>query len=137
MVHPRVSIKKSLNSFNKMKKQRAQSHAVCEIKKCRRSTQRYVSRLPYKHLLKEFASELKSLSSEDDVNNNNEPLFTMLHNASQAHLSGIFEGFDFVCQSVKNKVRFVFFSSYITFNFIFKNQDSKSHFLFRREPTSC
>ena len=111
MVPPRVSIKKSLNSFKKIKKQRAQSHAVREIKKCRRITQRYVSRLPYKNLLKEFAPELKSLSSEDDVNNNNnEPLFTMLHNASQAHLAGIFEGFDFVCQSVKKKVTFAFSS---------------------------
>ena len=137
MVPPRVSIKKSLNSFNKMKKERAQSHAVREIKKCRRNTQRFVSRLPYKHLFKEFAPELKSLSSEDEVNNNNEPLFTMLHNASQAHLAGIFEGYDIVCQSVKQKVRFVFFSYHTLYiNLIFKNHGSKSHFLFRREPTS-
>ena len=108
MVPPQVSIKSSLKSFNKMKKQRAQSHAVREIKECRRNTQRYVSRLPYKHLFKEFAPELKSLSSEDEVNNNNEPLFTMLHNASQAHLAGIFKGYA-VCQSVKKKVRFDFF----------------------------
>ena len=83
-----------------MKKQSAQSHAVREIKKCRQNIQQFVTRLPYKHLLKEFALDFKSLSSED------EPLFSMLDDASQAHLAGIFEGYDNVCQSVVKKVIF-------------------------------
>ena len=100
MVPKHVSIQKSLKTFKKMKKQSAQSHAVREIKKCRQNIQQFVTRLPYKHLLKEFALDFKSLSSED------EPLFSMLDDASQAHLAGIFEGYDNVCQSVVKKVIF-------------------------------
>ena len=74
-----------------------QSHSVREIRKCRKNTQMFVNKLPYKHLLKEFANDLQAISSEES------PLVNMLHEASQAYLAGIFEGYSNVCQNVAKK----------------------------------
>ena len=74
-----------------------QSHSVKEIRKCRKNTQMFVNKLPYKHLLKEFANDLHTISSEES------PLVTMLHEASQAYLDGIFDGYSNVCQNVAKK----------------------------------
>lgn len=76
-----------------------QSHSVKEIRKCRKNTQMFVNKLPYKHLLKEFANDLHTISSEET------PLVTMLHEASQAYLEGIFDGYSNVCQNVAKKER--------------------------------
>lgn len=59
----------------------------------------FVNKLPYKHLLKEFANDLHTISSEET------PLVTMLHEASQAYLEGIFDGYSNVCQNVAKKER--------------------------------
>ena len=93
---PPASCQKSL-SLKKLKKTQVHSHSVREIRKCRKNTQMFVNKFPYKHLLKEFANDLKGLSSEET------PLVTMLHEASQAYLAGIFEGYSNVCQNVAKK----------------------------------
>ena len=96
MVPAPTSCQKSL-SLKKLKRTQVQSHSVREIRKCRKNTQMFVNKLPYKHLLKEFANDLHTISSEET------PLVTMLHEASQAYLEGIFDGYSNVCQNVAKK----------------------------------
>ena len=91
-----TSCQKSL-SLKKIKRTKVQSHSVKEIRKYRKNTQTFVNKLPYKHFLKEFANDLHTISSEET------PLVTMLHEASQAYLEGIFDGYSNVCQNVAKK----------------------------------
>ena len=57
----------------------------------------YVNRLPFKHLIKEFAKSLQKINGEEA------PLNNTLHEASQAYLAGIFDGYSNVCQNVAKK----------------------------------
>ena len=96
MVPAPTTWQKSL-SLKKLKKNQMQSHSVREIRKCRKNTLMFVNKLPYKHLLKEFANDLQAISSEES------PLVSILHEASQAYLAGIFDGYSNVCQNVAKK----------------------------------
>ena len=96
MVPAPETFQKSL-SQNKIRKVKSSFAALKEIKKCRRASQMYVNRLPYKHLVKEFAADLKEICDEG------EPINKMLQEASQAYLAGVFDGYSNVCQNVAQK----------------------------------
>ena len=96
MVSAPSTFQKSLTQ-NKIKKIKSHQATVKEIKRCRKNNLMYVNKLPYKHLINVFSKQMKELCENEDQSVN------MLHEASQAYLSGIFEGYTNVCQSVAKK----------------------------------
>ena len=96
MVPAPSTVQKSL-SQQKIKRVKKHGEVLKEIRQIRKSNLMYVNKLPYKHLLKVFSKDLKELCDEGESTVN------VLHEASQAYLAGIFEGYSNVCQSVAKK----------------------------------
>ena len=96
MVAVPVSYQKS-TSQQKVTKVKSNSSVLKEIRRSRKSNLMYVNKLPYKHLIKEFSKDM-----HDICENNNEQTVNVVNEASQAYLSGLFEGYS-VCQSVADK----------------------------------
>ena len=96
MVPAPSTVQKSI-SQQKIKRVKKHGEVLKEIRRIRKSNQMYVNKLPYKYLLKVFSKDLQELCDEG------EPTVNMLHEASQAYLAGIFDGYSNVCQNVAKK----------------------------------
>ena len=71
-----------------------------EIRKLKKNSEHFAKKVPYKHLLREFSSNMNALLEEEAVTRKS---VDILHQASQAYLSGIFADYSNVCQKVAKR----------------------------------
>ena len=87
-------------AIRKIKRNKVGVSAVREVRNMKKNSDLSINKLPYKHLLREFSSDMKSLIKEEEVSRKS---VKILHQASQAYLSGIFDGYTNVCQKVAKR----------------------------------
>ena len=87
-------------AIRKIKRRKAGESAMREIRKLKKNSEHFVNRVPYKHLLREFSSQMSTLMEEEAVTRKS---VNILHQASQAYLSGIFADYSNVCQKVAKR----------------------------------
>ena len=84
----------------KIKRNNAGGTAVREIRKLKKNSGHFVNKLPYRHLLREFSTDMKTLIDEEAITRKS---VKTLHQASQAYLSGLFDGYTNVCPRVAKR----------------------------------
>ena len=87
-------------AIRKIKRRKAGESAMREIRKLKKNSEHFVNKVPYKHLLREFSSNMNTLLEEEAVTRKS---VNILHQASQAYLSGIFANYSNVCQKVAKR----------------------------------
>ena len=94
----RTTSSKYQKKVTQHKRFRAGPKALQEIQKYKKSCELLIHKVPYKHLLTEFAQQLKGECEAGSSRS-----VPALHEASQAYLAGLFEGADHVCDRVAKR----------------------------------